>query len=85
MEYRGLNENEFHGLICLNTLSPAGETVWEELEDVALLEELCHWRWTLRFKEIHATLNYPLCLLFVGQDMSSQFPYAMPLLSNHGL
>ena len=32
-------------------LVPAGGTVWEELGGVALLEEVCHWKWALRFKE----------------------------------
>jgi len=27
----------------LNSWSPVGETLWEGLGGVALLEELCHW------------------------------------------
>ena len=43
----GLNENGFHMCICLNTCFSVGGTAWEGLEDMALLEEVCHQEWTL--------------------------------------
>lgn len=39
------------GSSVLNTWSPVGETVWEGLECVVLLKEMCHWGLTLRFQE----------------------------------
>ena len=47
----GLNENSPHRLIYLNTWSPVGRTVLEGLESMALLEEVCHWGWALRFQK----------------------------------
>lgn len=35
----GLNENDPHGLICLNAWSPLSGTVWGGLTSVALLEQ----------------------------------------------
>lgn len=37
----GLNKNGFHRL-CLNNLSTVGGCVWEGLEGVVLLKEVCH-------------------------------------------
>ena len=45
-----LNDNFFHKLICLDTWSSVGRTVWEGLGGVVLLKKLCHWRWALRFQ-----------------------------------
>jgi hypothetical protein len=39
-------------LIYLNTWSSVGGTLWEGLEGVALLEEVCHWKWGLRFQKL---------------------------------
>ena len=39
----GFHENGPCRLICLNTWSPVGVTVWEGLGGVALLEEACYW------------------------------------------
>jgi hypothetical protein len=39
-----------HELIYLNTCSPVAGTVWEGLGGVALLEEVCHHRWALKFQ-----------------------------------
>ena len=47
----GLNENDPHKHIYLNILFPVSGTVREELEDMALLEEVCHWEWDLRFQK----------------------------------
>jgi len=43
MECRGLDGNGPQRLMCVNTWSPVGKTVWEGLGGVALLEEVCHW------------------------------------------
>ena len=47
----GYNEKVFHWLTELTAWSPAGGTVWEGLGGMALLEEVCHWRWVLRFQK----------------------------------
>jgi hypothetical protein len=38
VEHGSLNENHLHMLMCLNTFSPVGRTVWEGLGGVALLK-----------------------------------------------
>ena len=43
VECGGLNENGLHRLIYLNAWSAVGRTVWEGLEGVVLLEEVCAW------------------------------------------
>jgi hypothetical protein len=56
----------------LSTWSTVDRTVWEGLGGVALLEELYHWRWSLRFQK---TMSIPVsspCYLCVGWDVSSQ-------------
>lgn len=45
-----------HRLLYLNTLSPVGVNVGEGLGCVALLEEVCHWGWILRFQKVQAIL-----------------------------
>jgi hypothetical protein len=40
--YGSLNEKWPPKLLCVNTWSSFGGTVWEELGCVALLEEVCH-------------------------------------------
>jgi hypothetical protein len=77
----GLNENGPHRLMHLNALSIVGETVWEGLEGVALLE-VCHWGWALRFHK--PTLLYkPITGLSLSHacksDISTQVP-PMPYL-----
>ena len=42
-----LNGKGLHELIYLNSWSSVVGDVWEQLEDVGLLEEICHWMWTL--------------------------------------
>lgn len=68
----GLNENDSHRLLYLNVWAPAGGTVWERLEGMALLEEICHWRSYFEvFKSIcHFQSALPFC--FCGSDVSSQ-------------
>jgi hypothetical protein len=66
------------GLIDLNTWSPAGGTVWEGLEGVTLLEEVCHWGlWD--FKSPHLSQLSPTPCVWVcpsvclcGPDIPSQ-------------
>lgn len=42
LRYGGLNKNGPRGLVDLNTWSQAGETVWEGLKGLVLLEKVCH-------------------------------------------
>lgn len=44
----GFNENGPHRLMYLKTWLPVGETVWEGLGGLALLEEVYHKAWTLK-------------------------------------
>ena len=46
-----LNETGLHRLIYLNACFSVGGTVWEGLRGVALLEQVCHWVWALRFQK----------------------------------
>jgi hypothetical protein len=45
----GLSEDASLKFICLNAWASVSGTVWEGLGGVALLEEVCHWRWALSF------------------------------------
>jgi hypothetical protein len=47
----GLNGNGPYRLIYLNTWSLIGETVWEGKGGVALLGEVCHWRYGVTILE----------------------------------
>lgn len=61
----GLIENGPYRLICSNAWSPVGGTIWVELRGVALLEEVCYWRWALRIQSMLfpiGTPSPPLCL-----------------------
>jgi hypothetical protein len=40
-------------------MAPVGETVWEGLGSVALLEEVCHWEWPFPFS-VMDTFSYLL-------------------------
>lgn len=66
----GLNKN---GPICLNAWSPASGTVLGRIgrcglvEDVALLEEVCHYGWALRFQK-STPVSLSLCFLSVDQE-----------------
>lgn len=42
-----LNGKGLHELIYLNSWSSVVGDVWEQLEDVGLLEGICHSMWTL--------------------------------------
>lgn len=44
-----LSENCPHRIRCLNTFSPIGEIIWEELGNMALLGKVFHWAQALRF------------------------------------
>ena len=77
-----LNENDPCSLIYLNAWLPVGRTIWEGLGGVALLEEVCHWGWALRFHK--PTLLYkPITGLSLSHacksDISTQVP-PMPYL-----
>lgn len=45
----------------LNTWSSLGDTIWRDLDSVALLEEIVHWGQALRVKIPHLLL---VCFLF---------------------
>jgi hypothetical protein len=45
----GLNKDDPHRLICLNTWPLVGGTVREGSGGVVSLKEVCHWEWDLRF------------------------------------
>lgn len=59
-------------LICLNSQSAAGGTVWEALGAVALLKKGCHWGHALRFSKPRSSLVSFLSLLLVDWDVSAQ-------------
>lgn len=48
---RCLNENSLHRPICLNTWSQAGETAYEGLSGMTLLEEVGLWVRAVRFQK----------------------------------
>ena len=50
--YGGLNESVSHRFRCLNTWSPVVGAIYKGPGDVALLEEVCHWRQALRFQKL---------------------------------
>jgi len=56
----------------LNTQALAGGTVWEGFGGVALLEEVCHWEWALRFQRSMPFPVSALCLLLMDRHVSSQ-------------
>lgn len=59
----GLDENA-QRLLCLNTWTPVGGSVWERLEGVGLLEDaVCHLRQTLRFQKLTHSQSLFLSLL----------------------
>lgn len=62
--------------------SPVSRAVWKGLRSVGLLEQLCHWDWTLSFKsprQASSSSSSPLSLLATCRaDVSSQL-----LLQHH--
>lgn len=51
---------------------PVGETIWERLEYVGLLEEVCYLSWALMYEKPRSFLVRPLCLLLVDPYVNSQ-------------
>lgn len=58
----------------MNSWFPLGETVWEELGGVTLLEKVGHWGLALLFQKVPAITvgSSPFCLMATHQGMSSQ-------------
>jgi hypothetical protein len=50
------NENGRHRLIYLNAWFSVGRTIRKGLGGVALLEEVCHCRWALKFQDVISQL-----------------------------
>jgi hypothetical protein len=48
-----------------------GRTIWEGLRGVALLEEVCYWRWVLRFQKLMPFLVSSLCFMLANKDINS--------------
>ena len=55
-----------HRLMSLNAWSSIGGTVWEGLEGVSLLVEVCHWKWALGFQKPVPFLLSSLCLVLMN-------------------
>lgn len=73
MEYGGLNGNDPHRFIYLNTLFPVD---WEGLGGVALLEELYHCGWIVRLNILKLfPVSLSFCLMTVSQDVSFQLSF----------
>lgn len=56
---------------CLNIWSPVGGSL-EGWSGVALLEEICHWGWVLRFQSLQPFPVCSPCFLLPPQDVNSQ-------------
>lgn len=69
MCYNCLNSGPCRLIFFINS-PPFNGTVREGLEDMSLLEELCHWRYALRFQETVAFLVFSLYNLLVDEDVS---------------
>lgn len=74
----GLSENWPHRLIYLNVWSLLAELFGEGLRGVALMEEVCHWGWTVRFQKhtpglvSQSTHSQPHPPHAYGSNLSSQ-------------
>jgi hypothetical protein len=65
----------------LNVWSSVGETVWEALGGVALLEEVCHWGVGFEVSEAHPIPSVSICLVAVPGDVSKHaclLPCSLP-------
>lgn len=51
----------------LNACYPVGRTLWEGLDSLALMEEVCHLEWTWSFLNLTASpvIDLSFCLLLV--------------------
>jgi hypothetical protein len=87
----GLNGNGPHKLIYLNVWSPIGETIWEELWDAVLLEEVYNWAWGLKRPGQAQIFSFSGSHLPIGISAFSYCSWAMPAYcrtpchANHGL
>ena len=68
----GLNNNSPHRLIDLNAWSSGCGTTKERLGHMALLEEVCHWRWALRFEK--PSVSFFLLPVDVDVELSTTSP-----------
>ena len=68
-----MSENVPFGLIDLKAWSPVGGTAWEGLGGIAVLEDVCHWVWALRFQKPKPFLFKSLSAWWLlPQDVNSQ-------------
>jgi len=79
-------------VLIFEYLFPSGKTTWEELEGMALLEEMCHWGSILKFQKVTSLLVRSFCFLVVCQDTAPALCHACllpcssgPHHNNHGL
>jgi hypothetical protein len=60
----------------LNTWTSVG-IAWEGLEDIALLEKMCHWGLALKFQKTARSQYASVCHLLIDQVVNSHDAYAL--------
>lgn len=71
-----LNVNGPYGLIYFKAWSSASGTLWEALGGAVFLEEVGHWKWTLKFPK---PTPFPVSFLyFLPVDKNCKFSAAAP-------
>jgi hypothetical protein len=57
---------------CFNAWAKVSGTVQEDLQDVTLLEQMCHWGQAMRFQKPISFLDLLLCIMLIVLDLSFQ-------------
>lgn len=72
IDFGGLKKNGLHKITNFNARSSGSGTSWEGLGGKLLLEEVCHWRWSLEFQKPKLVpMLLPLwCLWFKCRTLS---------------